>query len=80
LVFGTVKNHIHDIGRDIVGMLEVNGFQVCDLGTGQPEEAFAKVVGGGRMDDRVCKYMRADAHGGDAAAAMAFAKQAVGVA
>ena len=39
VVLGTVRGDIHDIGKDIVGfMLEVNGFEVIDLGIDQPEE------------------------------------------
>ena len=122
VVLGTVRGDIHDIGKDIVGfMLEVNGFEVHDLGIDQPEEAFVKavkdyspqvlalsgflsvafdsmkstveevekaglrkglkvIIGGGQMDDTVRKYTTADAYGDDAMAAVAFAKQTVGVA
>ena len=122
VVLGTVRGDIHDIGKDIVGfMLEVNGFEVVDLGIDQPEEAFVEavkanspavlalsgflsvafdsmkstieqveaaglrtnlkvIIGGGQMDDTVRKYTGADAYGDDAMAAVAFAKQAVGVA
>jgi methanogenic corrinoid protein MtbC1 len=122
VVLGTVRGDIHDIGKDIVGfMLEVNGFQVYDLGIDQPEEAFVKavqahkpqvlalsgflsvafdsmkstieqveaaglrkdlkvIIGGGQMDDTVRKYTGADAYGDDAMAAVAFAKETVGVA
>jgi len=121
VVLGTVRGDIHDIGKDIVGfMLEVNGFEVHDLGIDQPEEAFVKavkdyspqvlalsgflsvafdsmkstieqveaaglrkdmkvIIGGGQMDDTVRKYTGADAYGEDAMAAVAFAKEAVGV-
>ncbi len=121
VVLGTVRGDIHDIGKDIVGfMLEVNGFQVHDLGIDQPEENFVKavkdhkpqvlalsgflsvafdsmkstieqvdkaglrkdlkvIIGGGQMDDTVRKYTGADAYGDDAMAAVAFAKEAVGV-
>jgi methanogenic corrinoid protein MtbC1 len=121
VVLGTVRGDIHDIGKDIVGfMLEVNGFEVYDLGIDQPEEAFVKavaehkpqvlalsgflsvafdsmkstieqveaaglrkdlkvIIGGGQMDDTVRKYTGADAYGDDAMAAVAFAKEAVGV-
>ena len=121
VVLGTVRGDIHDIGKDIVGfMLEVNGFEVHDLGIDQPEEAFVKavaeyhpqvlalsgflsvafdsmkstieqvegaglrkdmkvIIGGGQMDDTVRKYTGADAYGDDAMAAVAFAKEAVGV-
>ena len=38
------------------------------------------IIGGGQMDDTVRKYTGADAYGDDAMAAVAFAKEAVGVA
>jgi len=121
VVLGTVRGDIHDIGKDIVGfMLEVNGFEVHDLGIDQPEEAFVNavkayspqvlalsgflsvafdsmkstieqveaaglrtdmkvIIGGGQMDDTVRKYTGADAYGDDAMAAVAFAKETVGV-
>jgi len=122
VVLGTVRGDIHDIGKDIVGfMLEVNGFEVIDLGIDQPEAAFVEavknntpqvlalsgflsvafdsmkstieevekaglrtgelkiIIGGGQMDDTVRKYTGADAYGDDAMAAVAFAKEAVGV-
>ena len=45
VVLGTVRGDIHDIGKDIVGfMLEVNGFEVHDLGIDQPEGNFVKAV------------------------------------
>ena len=122
VVLGTVRGDIHDIGKDIVGfMLEVNGFEVHDLGIDQPEAAFVQavadyhpqvlalsgflsvafdsmkstveevekaglrnnlkiIIGGGQMDDTVRKYTGADAYGDDAMAAVAFAKETVGVA
>jgi 5-methyltetrahydrofolate--homocysteine methyltransferase len=122
VVLGTVRGDIHDIGKDIVGfMLEVNGFEVIDLGIDQPEENFVTaikehhpqvlalsgflsvafdsmrstiqevekaglkqdlkvIIGGGQMDDTVRKYTGADAYGDDAMAAVAFAKETVGVA
>jgi methanogenic corrinoid protein MtbC1 len=121
VVLGTVRGDIHDIGKDIVGfMLEVNGFEVFDLGIDQPEEVFVEavkahqpqvlalsgflsvafdsmkstidqveaaglregmriIIGGGQMDDTVRKYTGADAYGDDAMAAVAFAKETVGV-
>jgi methanogenic corrinoid protein MtbC1 len=122
VVLGTVRGDIHDIGKDIVGfMLEVNGFEVVDLGIDQPEENFVRavkehkpqvlalsgflsvafdsmkstiqeveaaglrtnlkvIIGGGQMDDTVRRYTGADAYGDDAMAAVAFAKETVGVA
>ncbi len=45
VVLGTVRGDIHDIGKDIVGfMLEVNGFEVKDLGIDTPEEKFVEAV------------------------------------
>src|SRR3990172_13060217 len=45
VVLGTVRGDIHDIGKDIVGfMLEVNGFEVIDLGIDQPEANFVAAV------------------------------------
>jgi len=121
VVLGTVRGDIHDIGKDIVGfMLEVNGFEVIDLGIDQPEEAFVEavktnkpqvlalsgflsvafdsmkstieeveaaglrqgmkvIIGGGQMDETVRNYTGADAYGDDAMAAVAYAKEAVGV-
>jgi len=122
VVLGTVRGDIHDIGKDIVGfMLEVNGFEVHDLGIDTPEEKFVQavkeyqpqvlalsgflsvafdsmkstieevekaglrdnlkvIIGGGQMDDTVRRYTGADAYGDDAMAAVAFAKEVVGVA
>jgi methanogenic corrinoid protein MtbC1 len=121
VVLGTVRGDIHDIGKDIVGfMLEVNGFEVHDLGIDQPEANFVAavkeyqpqvlalsgflsvafdsmkstveeveaaglrtnlkiIIGGGQMDDTVRRYTGADAYGDDAMAAVAFAKDTVGV-
>ena len=40
-VLGTVAGDIHDIGKDIVGfMLDVNGFEVYDLGIDVPVQKF----------------------------------------
>lgn len=45
VVLGTVRGDIHDIGKDIVGfMLDVNGFEVTDLGVDVPEEKFIEAV------------------------------------
>lgn len=117
VVLGTVKGDIHDIGKDIVAfMLDVNGFEVHDLGIDVPPEAFVEkirevkpqvvalsgfltlsydsmketvaaivaaglrdkvkiMVGGGTVDDQVCRYAGADAFGADAMAAVSLAKQ-----
>jgi 5-methyltetrahydrofolate--homocysteine methyltransferase len=45
VVVGTVKGDIHDIGKDIVVfMLDVNGFEVTDLGVDVPPEAIVEAV------------------------------------
>jgi 5-methyltetrahydrofolate--homocysteine methyltransferase len=41
IVLGTVKGDVHDIGKNLVGiMLEGAGFEVVDLGTGVAPESF----------------------------------------
>ncbi len=45
VLLGTVKGDIHDIGKDIVHfMLDVNGFQVKDLGVDVPVEKFVEEI------------------------------------
>lgn len=45
VVIGTVKDDIHDIGKDIViAMLRCNGFEVYDLGINVPPEEFVNKV------------------------------------
>ncbi|HEU5156589.1 MAG TPA: cobalamin-dependent protein [Streptosporangiaceae bacterium] len=45
IVLGTVQGDIHDIGKDIVSfMLDVNGFEVFDLGVDVPPESFVESV------------------------------------
>jgi 5-methyltetrahydrofolate--homocysteine methyltransferase len=45
VVIGTVKDDIHDIGKDIVAfMLDVNGFEVHDLGINVPADEFVSKV------------------------------------
>jgi 5-methyltetrahydrofolate--homocysteine methyltransferase len=45
VVIGTVKDDIHDIGKDIVAfMLDVNGFEVHDLGINVPAADFVSKV------------------------------------
>jgi len=120
VLLGTVKGDIHDIGKDIVNfMLDVNGFQVTDLGVDVPVATFVEkiealqppivalsgfltlsytsmketvdaivaaglrdkvkiMVGGGTIDQQVCDYVKADAFGKDAMAAVALAKQWTG--
>ncbi len=45
VLVGTVKGDIHDIGKDIVVfMLDVNGFQVKDMGVDVPVESFVEEI------------------------------------
>jgi len=45
IVFGTVEGDIHDIAKDIVVfMLDVNGFEVMDLGVDVPAAKFVEAV------------------------------------
>jgi 5-methyltetrahydrofolate--homocysteine methyltransferase len=44
-VMGTVQGDLHDIGKNLVGMmLEGNGFEVIDLGSNIPPERFVEAV------------------------------------
>ena len=45
VVIGTVAGDIHDIGKDIVSfMLDVNNFEVHDLGVDVPSEKFVEAI------------------------------------
>ena len=45
IVLGTVKSYLHDIGKNLVGMMmESAGFKVIDLGVDVPEETFIEAV------------------------------------
>jgi 5-methyltetrahydrofolate--homocysteine methyltransferase len=45
ILIGTVKGDLHDIGKNLVGMMcEGSGFEVKDLGTGVEPEAFVDAV------------------------------------
>lgn len=45
IVIGTVQGDLHDIGKNLVGMmLEGAGFQVIDLGTDVPPDKFIEAV------------------------------------
>jgi 5-methyltetrahydrofolate--homocysteine methyltransferase len=120
IVLGTVRGDIHDIGKDIVGfMLDVNGFDVHDLGVDVPEDKFVEAVkqdkpqvvalsgfltlaydsmkstvealdkagvrngvkimiGGGQITEMVRDYVKADAFGMDAVAAVRLAEEWTG--
>ena len=46
VVIGTVEGDIHDIGKNIVSfMLDVNGFDVLDLGVDVPAREFVEAIG-----------------------------------
>jgi 5-methyltetrahydrofolate--homocysteine methyltransferase len=45
VVLGTVKDDLHDIGKNMVGMmLEGSGFQIIDLGVNVSEQKFVEAV------------------------------------
>ncbi|MGA2107114.1 MAG: cobalamin-dependent protein, partial [Syntrophorhabdales bacterium] len=45
VVLGTVKGDIHDIGKNIVAfMLDLNGFEVLDVGIDVPPEKFVEKI------------------------------------
>jgi 5-methyltetrahydrofolate--homocysteine methyltransferase len=45
VIFGTVEGDIHDIAKDIVvTMLDINGFEVTDLGVDVPPAKFVEAV------------------------------------
>jgi 5-methyltetrahydrofolate--homocysteine methyltransferase len=45
VVIGTVAGDIHDVGKDIVAfMLDVNNFEIHDLGVDVPAETFVKKI------------------------------------
>ena len=45
VIIGTVAGDIHDIGKDLVAfMLDVNGFEVTDLGIDVPKEKFVDTI------------------------------------
>ena len=51
VVIGTVKGDLHDIGKNLVGlMLEGAGFEVKDLGVDVPPEKFVEAASGGQAD------------------------------
>ena len=46
VLIGTVEGDIHDIGKNIVTyMLDVNGFDVLDLGVDVPAQKFVEAIG-----------------------------------
>jgi 5-methyltetrahydrofolate--homocysteine methyltransferase len=45
IIIGTVKGDLHDIGKNLVGMMmEGAGFEVCDLGTDVTPEKYVETV------------------------------------
>ena len=92
IVIGTVTDDLHDIGKDIVVfMLDVNGFDVLDLGIDVPHKKFVdaieaanlrdklkSMIGGGQIDEEVIRYTGADAYGLDAMDAVSLTKGWIG--
>ena len=44
MVIGTVKGDIHDIGKNLVSMMEGAGFEVIDLGINNPVENYLEAL------------------------------------
>ncbi|SMC47445.1 cobalamin B12-binding domain-containing protein [Sporomusa malonica] len=45
VIFGTVEDDIHDIGKNITtGIMRYNGFDICDLGVDVPGQKFIEAV------------------------------------
>ena len=56
VAIGTVKGDLHDIGKNLVGMmLEGAGFEVVDLGTDVSPQQFVEAVQG--RSDRHCSIV-----------------------
>jgi len=120
MVLGTVKEDIHNIGKDIFkAFVEAAGFEVVDIGVDVPEEKFVEavkehkpdivglsclitagmtsmkktveslkasgltdmkiIIGGGRVDEEVMKFVGADAWADDAAKGVRLCKELVGI-
>ena len=120
VLIGTVEGDIHDIGKNLVTfMLDVNGFEVLDIGIDVPVDVFVEkvqefqpdvvglsafltlafdstkrtveafeaadlrkdvkvMVGGGQIDEEIRRYVKADAYGKDAMAAVSLCNQWLG--
>jgi len=122
VLLGTVQGDIHDIGKDMVGMLlTCHGFTVIDLGVDVPPDEFARqvsehrpdivglsgvlnssyvtmretvnvlrqraqqdgqsfpiIIGGGMVDDQVCRYVGADYWVADAMSGVHLCRKLIG--
>lgn len=122
ILVGTVSGDIHDIGKNIFGMLlSCHGFEVIDLGVDVPPDVFAAravevkpdivglsglitaayqamkdtiaalrhetqlhglnfpiIIGGGTIDEQVCRYVGADYWMSDAMAGVRLCEELVG--
>lgn len=120
VLIGTVEGDLHDIGKNIVTfMLDVNGYEVLDLGIDVPIQTFVDktrefqpqvvglsafltlafdsmkrtvealeaeglrdqikiIIGGGQIDEEIRQYVKADAYGRDAMAAVNYCNQWIG--
>ena len=53
IVMATVKGDVHDIGKNIVGVvLQCNNYEVIDLGVMVPAQKILDTAGGGRRRHR----------------------------
>ena len=93
LVLGTVKNDIHDFGKDIVAtVMSSNGIKVVDLGVNVEHQAFVEaikdaglrdqvtiLIGGGPVDQATADYVGADYYCKTAQDGVIAAKKMLGV-
>ena len=56
MVIGTVKGDIHDIGKNLVGMMmEGAGFEVVDLGINTDADAYIEALGKSSPTSWACR-------------------------
>src|SRR3990172_504779 len=82
VVMGTVKGDLHDIGKNLVGMMaEGAGFTIVDLGTDTSADEFIRAVkiavGGAPVTPQFCNDIGADGYAADAASAVELFKKLV---
>jgi 5-methyltetrahydrofolate--homocysteine methyltransferase len=82
---GTVHGDLHDIGKNIVSfVLDINGFEVKDIGIDVPVPVFLEEIRSFKPDDQIDEaikvYTGADVFGVNAVEAVALCKRWRGVA
>jgi methanogenic corrinoid protein MtbC1 len=87
IVIGTVKGDLHDIGKNLLGMMmEGAGFEVIDLGADVGSDAFVKavreagmatkiIIGGAPVTEAFADQIGADGFSADAPGAVEIARR-----